>query len=130
MTLCFANWKQTLAECVSGVGIAADRTRSETGILVSTYSRLILFTMAILLCESVLHADSAQPFASTQSPHGKLNVPCINCHTTADWKVIQGKIKFDHGQTGFPLRGRHSTVACRDCHADLKFANTPNKCQD
>jgi hypothetical protein len=44
--------------------------------------------------------------------------------------VIQDRIKFNHAQTGFPLRGRHTAVACRDCHADLKFANTPNKCQD
>jgi hypothetical protein len=44
--------------------------------------------------------------------------------------VIPNRIRFNHAQTGFPLRGRHTVVACRDCHADLNFANTPDKCQD
>ena len=71
-----------------------------------------------------------RPMAATQSPHGKLNIPCGTCHTAEDWKVIPSKIRFNHAQTGFPLRGRHTAVACRDCHADLNFANTPDKCQD
>ena len=96
----------------------------------SLYARFIFSAMLILLALSYACGESSRPLASTQSPHGKLDVPCANCHTTADWKVIQGKVKFNHAQTGFPLRGRHTTVACRDCHADLKFADTPNKCQD
>ncbi len=96
----------------------------------SSYSRLFLFLLLRLLWGSTLHGESARPLATTQNPHGQLNMPCNTCHTTADWKVIQEKIKFDHARTGFPLRGRHTAVGCRDCHADLKFANTPNKCQD
>jgi hypothetical protein len=99
-------------------------------ITVFSYRRFILLVIVSLLALARAGAESARPVASTQNPHGNLNLPCITCHTTADWKVIQGKIKFDHAQTGFPLRGRHTTVACRDCHADLNFANTPNKCQD
>jgi hypothetical protein len=104
--------------------------RSETGTFVSSYFRLFPFPVLLLFCASNLPGESARPPASTQSPHGTLNLPCTTCHTTADWKIIPNKIKFNHAQTGFPLRGRHSMVACRDCHADLKFANTPNKCQD
>jgi len=97
---------------------------------VSYYWRLIPLAILLLWSLTAAGTEVARPLASTQSLHGNLNQPCITCHTTADWKVIQNKVKFDHAQTGFPLRGRHATVACRDCHADLKFANTPNKCQD
>src|SRR5437763_14311459 len=96
----------------------------------SFYSRFILIPMVLMLSVSAWSVESARPVASTQSPHGKLNIACDTCHTAVDWKVIPGKIKFNHAQTGFPLHGRHTAVACRDCHADLKFANTPNKCQD
>ena len=91
-------------------------------------SNVLAMLLILALCYAC--AESSRPMASTQSPHGSLDVPCANCHTTTDWKVIQGKVKFNHAQTGFALRGRHTTVACRDCHSDLKFANTPNKCQD
>jgi len=97
---------------------------------VSFYVRLILLTTVHMMALTAAVAESAHPTAATKSPHGDLKVPCITCHTTKDWEVIQSKIKFDHAQTGFPLRGRHTAVACRDCHADLKFTDTPNKCQD
>jgi hypothetical protein len=97
---------------------------------VSRYCQLLISVALMLSPLMSAYAASTRPLASTQSPHGKLHMPCINCHTTADWNVIQEKIKFNHAQTGFALRGRHTTVACRDCHADLNFANTPNKCQD
>lgn len=92
--------------------------------------RSILLSTVLLFSMSTLGAESGRPLASTVSPHGRLKLACDTCHTIEDWKVIRSKIKFDHGKTGFPLRGRHTTVACRDCHADLNFANTPNKCQD
>jgi hypothetical protein len=91
--------------------------------------RSIFFVTAMALSVSAAGAESAAPVAATQSPHGKLDIPCGTCHTAADWKVIPRKIRFNHTQTGFPLRGRHTTVACRDCHADLNFANTPDRCQ-
>lgn len=104
--------------------------RGENEIRLLLPYRFILIAMLVLLAVSNAHAELSSPVASTQSPHGRLNIPCETCHTIAGWKVIPGKIKFNHAQTGFPLRGRHTTVACRDCHADLNFANTPNKCQD
>jgi hypothetical protein len=92
--------------------------------------RSIPLSAVLLFCVSTLGAESGRPLASTVSPHGRLKLACDTCHSIEDWKVIRNKIKFDHGKTGFPLRGRHTTVACRDCHDDLNFANTPNKCQD
>ena len=97
--------------------------------IVPSHCRFILFAVVVLPLARA-GAESPHPVASTQNPHGNLNIPCITCHTTSDWKVIQDRIRFNHAQTGFPLRGLHATVACRDCHADLNFANTPGKCQD
>jgi hypothetical protein len=51
-------------------------------------------------------------------PHGgTLGATCTDCHSPAGWK--EGSLAaFDHGRTGFPLRGRHRRVACRSCHGD------------
>jgi hypothetical protein len=89
-------------------------------ILVGT---VILFTVGALLAQAVPKA------ASTRSPHGKLDIPCQNCHTPQSWKPIRSTPEFSHGQTNFPLRGRHTVVGCRDCHADLNFSNVADKCQ-
>jgi len=92
--------------------------------------RLIALSFLLALPMSISAVQSTRPIASTRSPHGDLKSPCETCHTATDWKVIPSRIRFNHAQTGFPLRGRHATVACRDCHANLNFANTPDKCQD
>lgn len=90
-----------------------------------------VFIAAVLFgADCLLSAQAALPRASTQSPHGALTLSCATCHSVDGWKVLPGKVAFNHAQTGFSLRGRHSTVACRDCHANLTFANTPTKCQD
>jgi hypothetical protein len=55
---------------------------------------------------------------------------CLNCHDGLD-TYGQG---FDHGQTPFPLEGRHAHVACAECHlgarssADLQA--TSRECSD
>lgn len=121
--------KQSLAKDVSYFELLLNAVRLEIGIRVPSLSRSFPILLLLGLSGNTLHGE-APPLANTQNPHGSIKVRCIACHTIADWKIIRGKIKFDHGRTGFPLRGRHTTVACRDCHADLKFANTPNKCQD
>lgn len=51
---------------------------------------------------------------------GKLGTVCTTCHTTSSWRTEAGKMaggaKFDHDRTGYPLRGRHVGVSCKDCH--------------
>jgi hypothetical protein len=97
----------------------------------SLFSFRSIFLLALLSQSvSISAVEPTLPVASTQSPHGKLNLHCQTCHTVAEWKVIPNRISFNHARTGFPLRGRHAAVACRDCHANLKFASTPDKCQD
>jgi ribosomal protein S27E len=71
------------------------------------------------------------PQNTVRSPHGdKLKMPCQNCHTTQSWKTLRAKLEFNHSQTKFPLRGRHTEVQCADCHETLVFSDAPQKCQD
>jgi hypothetical protein len=49
---------------------------------------------------------------------GQFGETCTKCHTTADWKQID-RTRFDHDKTKYPLRGRHASVKCADCHKDF-----------
>ena len=51
-----------------------------------------------------------------EDPHrGRLGAACGDCHVETDWKTIN-RGKFDHDRTRYPLRGRHTAVACDKCH--------------
>lgn len=51
-----------------------------------------------------------------EDPHrGKLGAACADCHSTAGWERIE-RGRFDHERTAYPLRGRHTAVACDGCH--------------
>ncbi|MGA7906096.1 MAG: hypothetical protein WCA16_01720, partial [Candidatus Sulfotelmatobacter sp.] len=75
-------------------------------------------------------AQRAQDYGSTHSPHGNLNIPCQNCHTTQGWKPIRAVPEFDHNQTRYPLRGMHQSVTCSQCHIKPVFTNVGLRCQD
>jgi hypothetical protein len=40
---------------------------------------------------------------------------CASCHGQSAWKPAPG---FDHGKTSWPLSGRHTAVACAECHKE------------
>jgi NMD protein affecting ribosome stability and mRNA decay len=67
---------------------------------------------------------------ATRNPHGALNVPCENCHTSLSWKPIRSIPEFDHDKTSYPLRGMHEKVQCTQCHVKLVFTNVGQKCSD
>ncbi len=48
---------------------------------------------------------------------GQEKQDCERCHVETAWKPAP---RFDHKQTGFPLRGKHAGVACKECHAQTK----------
>jgi hypothetical protein len=57
------------------------------------------------------------------SPHAKsftkdlLKKRCTECHLTEGWTVFKKDGKhFDHSATRFALSGKHSSIACKDCH--------------
>jgi hypothetical protein len=60
---------------------------------------------------------------------GRNGSNCASCHGTAGWTTA----KFDHDRmTSFPLRGRHSTLACVECHVrpatQVKLAGACDSC--
>jgi hypothetical protein len=62
----------------------------------------------------------------TKGHKGTLGQKCEDCHTIKKWKDTF----FDHDKTKFPLRNSHADpkVACKDCHANNHFKNTPINC--
>ena len=55
---------------------------------------------------SACHADAHR---------GALGATCSRCHTTASFATVN-RASFDHDRTRYPLRGRHTQVACEKCH--------------
>lgn len=53
---------------------------------------------------------------------------CRSCHQETSWKSA----RFDHERTRFPLRGKHSALACAQCHPRGVKAAKPafGKCSD
>jgi hypothetical protein len=84
----------------------------------------------LLLILATLAGASTQGATGTHSPHGPLNVPCQNCHTSEGWKPIRAVPEFNHDQTHYPLRGMHQNVACTQCHVKPVFNNVGKRCQD
>ena len=66
-------------------------------------------------------------------PHkGSFSATCESCHNTTNWHRIAQLQGFDHSKTKFPLLGKHSSVACSDCHThgDFKTPVAFAKCMD
>ena len=60
-------------------------------------------------------------FSSCTSCHkdiheGKFGSNCEKCHTTVSFAKIKKTNEFDHSKTNFPLKGKHKTVKCYQCH--------------
>jgi hypothetical protein len=76
-------------------------------------------------------AADALPAAQNQTsrnPHGRLTIPCENCHTSASWRPIRAVPEFDHNKTKYPLRGMHEKVNCIQCHVKPVFTNVARNC--
>lgn len=55
---------------------------------------------------------------------GSLGTECGSCHNDSNWK----EARFDHDKTKFPLRAKHATAACTNCHINERYAGTPRDC--
>jgi hypothetical protein len=63
--------------------------------------------------------DHASCTACHDDAHrGAFGRNCTQCHTTAGWRtILQSADDFGfHEKTKFPLRGEHTSVACKTCH--------------
>jgi len=81
------------------------------------------------------HKEVAQDVKQHQGLHGRLKAQpsCRSCHT--DHKGRQARIvlldtkRFDHQQTDYTLKGKHTDVACNQCHAaGKKYWQAPADC--
>ena len=93
----------------------------------------LLLVHAFLLFQvasGALAGQEAVPTASSRNPHGPMKITCEKCHSASAWTPIRTKPEFDHGKTGYPLRGLHTGVRCEACHLDPVFANAGRNCQD
>ena len=55
-------------------------------------------------------------------PHkGSFKGTCQSCHNTSKWTQVAQLEGFDHSKTAFPLLGKHSSVACSECHTGGDF---------
>jgi hypothetical protein len=95
-----------------------------------TAGQFASLAVSLLLILASLASASSQGGPGTHSPHGSLNVPCQNCHTSEGWKPIRAVPEFNHDQTRYPLRGMHQNVACTQCHVKPVFSNVGKRCQD
>jgi len=54
----------------------------------------------------------------------QLGAKCESCHNDRGWKGTS----FNHGQSIFPLTGKHLVTDCSKCHATLRYKDTPSQC--
>ncbi len=80
-------------------------------------------------CQSC-HGD---PHKGSQKSIAGGGANCDGCHNVESWSLVA----FDHNRTKFPLLGKHTQTACRECHtaksakfdpAAMKFALTNFTC--
>ena len=62
--------------------------------------------------------------AKDDTHQGGMGKDCGQCHTPQDWQSA----KIDHALTAFPLAGKHTGVACHDCHQNGVFKGSPKDC--
>ena len=46
---------------------------------------------------------------------------CKSCHNVTGWKSTRAASSFDHDKAKFPLRGKHTGLACGSCHKGTDF---------
>lgn len=87
-------------------------------------------TQRVVKFKPLAHSDCV---ACHVDPHrGRFPGACRDCHVTTGFHVID-RGHFDHDRTRYPLRGRHASVACSDCHdaPGVKGKNPPfARCTD
>lgn len=84
-----------------------------------------LYALAVMA--SVCFLLSTHHAGGQESPHGKIKVSCTTCHSTDSW-AMKKDASFSHASTGFELSGKHASLDCKSCHADLQFASLSANC--
>jgi len=79
------------------------------------------------------HTEIAARIAAKKGLHARYNInpgssqECARCHSEhngEDFPLVKWDIKtFDHGQTGYPLEGKHAGLSCSHCHSAAKLSS-------
>jgi hypothetical protein len=88
----------------------------------------LLFWLIVFSIPGQAFAQASKKY--TRNPHGPIGIPCEDCHTNTSWKPIRSIPEFNHDRTGYPLRGLHTKVDCKQCHTNLVFKDTSTRCAD
>ncbi len=81
------------------------------------------------------HQEVRTRIAEGKGFHGRIPASereCENCHhehqgrdfSLVDWGA-GGERRFDHGKTGYPLRGKHAKIECAACHEPRRMVGAP-----
>jgi len=62
--------------------------------------------------------------ASKDKHNGQFGTACDSCHKPTKWN----EVTFNHGNTSFPLQGKHVNVGCTSCHTNGVYKGTPKDC--
>lgn len=80
--------------------------------------------LCLVIAIAIIPRASAAPAGLAMRPrpaHGGFvdDLDCSACHSPESWRLSQvaGGSHFDHGRTGFALRGAHTQIDCTGCHA-------------
>lgn len=53
-----------------------------------------------------------------EDPHkNQLGTACKTCHVEESFTNLSGLPRFNHSSTAFPLKGKHKSLGCAECHA-------------
>ena len=84
---------------------------------------------AVLTLLVMLLGPGPSPAQQTSvNPHGRIEVPCTDCHTADAWKPARISERFDHDRFGFALEDAHRSAPCTSCHRSLEFRAAPRDC--
>ncbi len=89
----------------------------------STSNGSMLFNISNYSTCSACHEDKHK---------GLLGTTCEKCHSTESWKTLAKGVPFNHDLTRYPLKGKHTSVKCQQCHPKDKKNDRPlvyNKCE-
>ena len=120
---------QGIPEEVMGHGVRRISSGLQTRRCARLAQALILIASLVAAGSAAAALDKQQPSRST-NPHGQLKMACENCHTSTSWTPLRPHPDFDHSKTGYPLRGMHAGIGCRECHVSLVFSNVGTQCAD
>ncbi len=121
---------------------------SQYGIIQHAQSRFVLIGSHIATPCGKCHTEGKVQAKSTRIFHWKDTVECITCHANIHGTQFASKstngcetchsndswqaLKFSHDKTKFPLRGKHASIVCSECHKQknniVQYVGVGTKC--